>query len=105
MRSGKLDQRVTSQTNVPTADTYGQEIASWSDTKTVWGEAITGGGKEFYAAQKVYAETKVVFRIRYDSSVVVTQRIEWLDRYFNILSIDLCGGQYRELLIATSEVV
>jgi SPP1 family predicted phage head-tail adaptor len=70
----------------------------------VWAQIYTTGGREFYAAQKLHAETKVVFRVRYDSSIVVTQRIKWLSRYFNILSIDLCGGQYRELLISTSEV-
>ena len=104
MRAGKLDQRVTIQTNTPTADAKGQEIESWADTKTVWAEAITGGGKEFYAAQKLHAETKVVFRVRYDSSIVVTQRIVWLDRYFHILSIEHVNGQYRDLLISTSEV-
>lgn len=104
MRAGALDQRITIQTNTPTADSKGQEIASWADTKTVWAEAITGGGGEFYAAQKLFAETKVVFRVRYDSTIVSTQRVEWLDRTFQILSIEHKSGAYRELLLACKEV-
>lgn len=104
MRAGRLDQRITIQTNTPTADSKGQEVASWADADTIWAEAITGGGGEFYAAQKLFAETKVVFRVRYDSSIVVTQRIVWISRYFQILSINHVSGAYRELLIACKEV-
>lgn len=104
MRAGKLDQRITIQTNTVTRDDYGDPVDSWADTKTVWAEAITGGGREFYAAQKLFAETKVVFRVRYDSSIVVTQRIVWLSRYYHILSINHVSGAYRELLIACKEV-
>lgn len=105
MRAGKLNQRITVQTNTPTADSKGQEVESWADTDTIWAEAITGGGGEFYAAQKLYSETKVVFRVRYDADIVVTQRIVWLSRYWNILSIEHKAGAYRELLIACKEVV
>ena len=107
MRAGKLFQRVTIQTNTPTVDSKGQDIESWADAKTVWAEAITGGAtgnREFYAAQKMYAETSVVFRVRYDSTIVVTQRIKWLNRYYNILSIEHQSGRYRQLLISTKEV-
>ncbi len=103
MRAGKLDQRLTIQTKTATRDAMGQPVETWADTKTVWGEAITGGGGEFYAAQKLFAETKVVFRVRYDSSITTTQRIEWLGRYYQILSVPP-PGQYREILIACKEV-
>jgi SPP1 family predicted phage head-tail adaptor len=33
---------------------------------TIWAEAITTGGREFYAAQKLYAEMTVLFRVRYN---------------------------------------
>ena len=104
MRAGKLDQRVTIQTKTITRDDYGDPVETWADTKTIWAEAITGGGGEFYAAQKLYAETKVVFRVRYDSSFVVTQRVKWLSRYYQIISIEHKSGAYRELLLACKEV-
>ncbi len=104
MRAGKLDQRLTIQTKTATRDSTGQAVEAWADTKTIWGEAVTGGGGEFYAAQKLYAETKVVFRVRYDSSIVVTQRIKWLDRYWHILSVEHVQGGCRELMLACKEV-
>ena len=105
MRAGKLDQRITVQTNTPTTDSKGQKIESWADTKTIWAGAVTDGGKEFFAAQKVYSEAQVVFRVRYDSSIVSTQRIKWLSRYYSILGINPVNGQYRELLLTCKEVV
>lgn len=105
MRAGKLDQRIAIQTDTPTADSKGQMIESWATVKTIWAEAITTGGGEFYAAQKKYAEARVVFRIREDSTITVLQRIVWDSRYWQILGIDTVNGQRRERLLTAKEVV
>ena len=105
MRAGKLDQRVTIQTATVSYNSYGEPITTWADTYTDWAEAVTTGGGEYYAAQKINASTEVLFRMRYTDDITVTNRIKWLSRYFSILSINHVSGAYRELLIATKEVV
>lgn len=109
MRAGALDQRVTFQLKTDSFNSYGEPITSWADSWTDWGEAITKGGTEYYAAQKVNASTEVVFRIRYkstlDSSTAsVNYRVKWLSRYYSILNVNSVNGAYRELLISCKEV-
>ncbi len=105
MRAGKLQQQIVIQSKTATRDATGQAIETWSELDTVWAEAITGGGKEFYAAQKLYAETQVVFKIRYNSAFTTLHRVKWLDRTYEILSVEHVSGLYREMMLVTKEVV
>ena len=104
MRAGGLDQRVTIQTATTTYNSYGEPITTWADTFTDWGQVISTGGGEYYAAQKINASTEIVFRMRYTDDIATTNRIKWLSRYFNILMINHVDGAYRELLISAKEV-
>jgi SPP1 family predicted phage head-tail adaptor len=110
MMAGKLDQRVTVQLNTPTRNSRGEQIDSWANSWTDWAEAITKGGGEYYAAQKLNASTEVVFRMRYKAALAASNasaiyRITWLSRTFQILNINLGNGQRRELLMSCKEVV
>jgi len=103
INAGDLTERITLQAETFTRDTYNQKIAAYTDIVTVWAQVIMSGGREFYAAQKLYAETSAVFKIRYRTETNPRMRIKWGNRYFAILGI---ASESREsMLISGKEVV
>lgn len=104
MRAGALDKRVTIQTKTITYDSYHAPIETWADTVTVWAGIETTGGGEFYAAQKINANTEMLITIRY-RTIAKTQRIKYGTRYFEILNINNVGERDREIQLSVKEVV
>lgn len=107
MEAGKLNQRITIQKHKGvTYDDYGAPVIEWEDLRSVWAEVITQGGGEFYAAQKINAETEALFRVRFADDISDTRmRIIYRTRTFDILRINEVDGKRRELLLAAKEVV
>lgn len=105
MYAGKLNRRITVQKKTITYDSYNQPIETWKDTYTIWAEVLTSGGGEFYAAQKVNAETQAVFNVRYTKSIGVLDRINYDNRIFEILSVNDVNAGRTELQISAKEVV
>lgn len=105
MKAGEMNRRITIQAKTVTYNTYNEPIASWTDIETIWAQVLTSGGGEFYAAQKLHAETSAVFKVRYTSRINVNQRIKFGNRYFDILNIADPDGKRIDLLIAGKEVV
>jgi SPP1 family predicted phage head-tail adaptor len=101
----ELNKRITFQSQSSTQDSFGQPVDTWSDVATVWAGIITTGGKEFYAAQKLHAETTAVMKIRYRTDLLPTMRIKYGSRYFDILAINDVDEGHREMLITCKEVV
>jgi SPP1 family predicted phage head-tail adaptor len=104
MRAGNLSRRITIQTLTET-NTYGDVVKSWTDERTVWCEIVTTGGGEFYAAQKLNAETTVLFKTRYFRGLTTKHRIKYCGRVYEILSVNDVGERRRELHISAKEVV
>jgi SPP1 family predicted phage head-tail adaptor len=104
INAGELNKKIIIQTESGAADSFGQPEGTWSNTVTVWAAIITTGGREFYAAQKLNAETVAVFKIRY-RAVTTTNRIKYGTRIFQILSIADPEEKHCELLISAKEVV
>jgi SPP1 family predicted phage head-tail adaptor len=99
------NRRITIQTKTETYDSYNQPIETWSDGSEVWASIVTTGGGEFYAAQKLNASTQALFKIRYGTTVAVTDRIKYGNRIFEILSVNDANEAHRELHISGKEVV
>jgi len=106
INAGDLTERITLQAKTFTRDTYNQKIESHADVVTVWAQVIMSGGREFYAAQKLYAETSAVFKIRYRTGLKPTMRIKWGNRYFSFICPPIDPDNARtEFLIYGKEVV
>lgn len=106
MDSKKLNQQITIQTKTTTRGTSGEVIETWTDTLTgIWAGFITTGGREYYAAQKLNAETTAVISMWYVSGITVTNRIKYGTRIFDILHVNNVGEANNELLISAKEVV
>lgn len=103
IRAGELNRRITFQIKTVTYDSYNAPIDVWVDTSTVWSGVITTGGREFYAAQKLNAETSCLFKIRYAANISPLMRIKYGNRIFEILSINNVDGMNVELQISAKE--
>lgn len=105
MEAGKLNKRITIQANALTRDTNGAEVDSWTTVATVWAAITTDAGREFYAAQKINAETTAVMRIRYRAGLNPRMRVLYAGKYFNILHINNVNEANKEILLLCREVI
>lgn len=87
MEAGKLNRLITLQKRSITRDSIGNGVETWADHSTRWAEVITTGGSEFYAAQRLNAETTAVFKIRYTAAINTLMRIKFGSDLFDILNI------------------
>lgn len=105
IKAGELNTTITFQQNTPTHDSLNQPVPNWADVATVYASVITTGGREYYAAQKLNAETSVVFKIRYRRGLKTTMRVKWAGKYYEILPpINDVNGKHEEILISAKEV-
>lgn len=102
-------EKVTIQTKTTTYNTYNEPIDSWSDFMiNYWADFITKGGTEFYAAQKINAETTAVISLGYDAksaAITTSDRVKYGSRYFEILRVNNVDEANFEVLLYVKEVV
>ncbi len=99
MQSGKLRHRIALQSNTPTINSFSEPVDSWSTYKTVWGSIIPIKGKEVINADQVDSETKILIRIRYNSSVIAQHRAVHNDIIYDINTVDNPAMRNVELLL------
>lgn len=105
MNPGAMKNRILIQKKHIVYDSYNQPIESWKNAFELWAEIINTGGGEFYAAQKLNAQTTAVFKTRYVSSISSVDRIKYNNRIFEILWVNDVDEKHIELQISTKEVV
>lgn len=105
MNPGNFRTRIMVQKKYLTYNSYNEPIETWKDSIELWSDVINTGGGEFYAAQKLNAQTTAVFRTRYVSSISTVDRIKYGNRIFEILFINDVSEKHVELLISAKEVV
>lgn len=103
--SEQLRSQIVLQTNTPTRDTNGAEIASWADTYTVRARKAHKNSREFVAAHKVNSETTDLFVIRYRTGIINTMRVKFGLKYYNIIGANDSDDHKREIHILCKEVV
>lgn len=87
-------------------DSFGQPIENWEDFIPAYAKMVTTGGREFYTAQRLNAETTAVFELWYEPGIDAKMRIRYGDRFFSILPpINNVNEQNRKLLISAKEVI
>ena len=105
MNPGNFRTRIMVQKKYLTYNSYNEPVEAWKDLFELWSDVINTGGGEFYAAQKLNAQTTAVFRTRYVSSISSLDRIRYGNRIFEILFINDVSERHIELLISAKEVV
>ena len=89
MRAGQINRRITIERNTAGRDAAGAETESWTTLADmpVWAEVRPAAGREFFDAQQIIAEAKVVFRIRFRSDVDHKMRVNYDGNLYDIHSI------------------
>jgi SPP1 family predicted phage head-tail adaptor len=75
MRAGNLDRRITIRQSTEVQDSYGEEIATWSDLADVWAQRLELSGAERWNAEQVVAQIACKYRIRYRTGITVLHRL------------------------------
>ena len=93
MNAGLLDRRFTFQTKTPTRDNYGQKVAAWTNSFTIFGQLIEMSGVERFEAAQLTAKADVKIIIRYRAGIVPTMRcFDVADVvYYDIVSVIRIG--------------
>lgn len=91
MQSGKMDHRITIQSNTYTVDDYGGAIYAWSDRATVAAQVIQRGTSEFIASYGIADKGIIIFRVRWLDGVNNTDRVLFEGREMRIKEIVSLG--------------
>ena len=98
--AGKLDERVTIESYSETQASTGEITETWATHHSCWAERVGKGGTETFEADQLTAINKVLWRIRYKSTVNEKMRIkDRNDEYYYIDSITLEGRDQWMLLM------
>lgn len=90
-RVGELDQRVTFQREVRVDDGLGGYSLSWKDSFTTWAHAHPMSGREREFSDRLSAEARYKFVIRYRTDFHEADRIIWDGVPYNIRFIATRG--------------
>lgn len=102
-----MNLQIDIQQNTPTYNSYNEPIESWvgvTGLTSLWASMITTGGREYYAAQKLNAETSAVFKLGYVTGITTTMRVKYGSRYFDILNVNNKDEKFEYLLLSCKEV-
>lgn len=105
MDPGVLNRQITIQQYTASRDSYGGEVQAWSDVATSWAQKVHRTSREFFAAQKVNAETTDIFIIRFRSGIIAKMRVIFDGKTYDIIGANDPDGSRRELHLICIEVV
>lgn len=89
-RPGKMNERITIQSQQRILDGGGGSTVGWSSittSPTVWAEVIAKSGKESLVSDRITASMVTLFRIRNRADLDETMRIVWRGSNYNIRGI------------------
>jgi SPP1 family predicted phage head-tail adaptor len=89
MMAGKLDKRITLQSQTETADGGGGFTVVWTDEITVWASISSPGARDIERLQAMKQQSEISHKviIRYREGVSTAWRVKFGTRYFNIAAI------------------
>lgn len=96
---GNLDQRITIQRRVETADGAGGVTLAWADLTTVWANIKAKAGREAMTDGRMAASFVTVFTIRQIADLTDVDRIAWGGVTYNIRSVLRESGRDQYLRI------
>ncbi|TAL59170.1 MAG: head-tail adaptor protein [Bacteroidetes bacterium] len=106
MKIGHMRDMVTIQKSTFTQNSHGEEIQTWADYITCWGEIIPTGGREVYqtSIEKAFGDFEVA--IRYTSSEISpNMRLSLSGQTYNIESVVDIGNRHREIHMTCNRVI
>jgi SPP1 family predicted phage head-tail adaptor len=87
MNAGRLDDRITIETRVLTANAYGEQVLTYTALATVWAEVMPTTGREVFMSAAMYADAQYKVRIRWRGDFDETARVNYDGMYYDIIHI------------------
>jgi len=87
MQAGKLDRRITIQSQSASQDGAGESVPTWAPLCTVWAHTASLRGKEPFQGQEFNAQMTTVFTIRWRDDVDVTMRVIFDGDTYDVFSV------------------
>lgn len=103
MEAGKLNQRITIQSQTITQSDSGEPIETYSDFTTIWAQVRTVQGQEKFVDASKRAFRTNQFIIRWIDGLLPNMRISWQNVYWRIVYID--GIDRRGFITLTAEAI
>lgn len=88
---GRMDRRITIQRLSGSMDGAGQQSETWTDVATVWAQVIPQRGDERFQARQILGRAVTVFKIRYLSGLLRTDRIVFDGTNYDVHDIRILG--------------
>lgn len=110
MKSGPLRDRVQLQSYATEADSFGQQIPTWSTVGTYWADINYFRGQEAVNALQKKAETTHRIEMRWVAAIDASMRFLYhdprtgVDRIFNILDVEDVDNLRARYIIKAKEV-
>jgi SPP1 family predicted phage head-tail adaptor len=107
MRAGQLDQRITFQSPTVTRDSFGAEVVTWGDVRTVWANIQPFQGREYLEARATTQTLTHRIRLRYQPGLAIhpTWRVLYGARVFDIESVQNRLEENKEVILWVKENV
>lgn len=105
MRSGRLRHLLTIQSASHSQDGLGEDIESWSDSGTVYGDIQAGNGRKYVHGEQNIHEVTHEIETRYHSGITQANRLKFGTRVFNIVRAINVGERNIRMMILTKEEI
>jgi SPP1 family predicted phage head-tail adaptor len=105
INAGMLDKRITIQYQSKMQDSYGSEVITWTDLKTVWANVKPLSGREYNTAKQLYSESTTKITIRYRTGLDTSMRFFYNNKYYYILNVVNSDEKNEELVLLCKEVI
>lgn len=104
MEARQLDKLIAIQQLTKTPDEGGGNTQAWTTFAQVWAQKNHQATREFYAAQKINAETTDLFTCRHLTGVKTSMRVFWNNQIFEIIGAP-ADKRKNELVLYCKEVI
>lgn len=91
MKAGRLDRRIRIEREGETVNEYGTVEKGWTVVATLPAERLQQSTAEFMQAYGEDAETVMAFRVRWRAGILMTDRVIFDDRAFDIVEAKEIG--------------
>lgn len=99
INAGRMNRQITIEQRTDTRAASGAVVPTWAAYVTTYAEVAFTGGKEFAAAKQAHSEVDTVFIIRSGGTVTNRMRVNYQQRFFDILAVDDITDKDRVRLI------
>lgn len=105
MRPGRLNKRVEILRSVQSSDGQGGYSETWTIALTRYADWIPGLSKERFSNDKTENPLEGIFRVRYTSQILESDRVRYKGVEYEIVSLINKDDQDKELEIGVRKVV